>query len=417
MIKEHENTLKLKRHPVLIIEDKKENTVLLQALCSELDIDTRSAANGKEALELLEKNSFSVFIVDLMLPVMDGKTFIRELKKILPDSVILVQTALDSTEMIIEIMKMGVFDYILKPLDSELFHQTLLKALEYQYLKESEKNVLMNEGIKLRGQLEWLNYKETRRKTGVDSQEKNSIYNLKTSLSQGGGLGMMVSIIEMIQSGARLTENKYEIDKDLLDLLFENNHNSRQLLNGLDRVVGLMEENIPLTETNSLDLMEIVPSIAERLHPFFKKKDLKISLPQNKTNYKIFINLEKILTALEELLINAYKYSTSRSQISIFANISQGYFCISVKNEVAKEPYGGIPEEMEKLVIEPFFRLHPPVEDIISIEKFGLGLGLTVVDYIVRKHNGMFFIHNAIDHTGKQVSNCVLSELFLPLKI
>ena len=140
-------------------------------------------------------------------------------------------------------------------------------------------------------------------------------------------------------------------------------------------------------------------------------------MPSHKTQHTICVDLEKIYLAIEEILINAYKYSTNKSQINIFANVSKGYFCISVKNEVPKEPYGGIPQDMEKLVIEPFFRLHPPVEDVISIEKFGLGLGLTVVDYLVRKHNGLFFIHNAIDHTGNRVSNCVLSEIFLPMQI
>ncbi|MCK6381413.1 MAG: response regulator, partial [Leptospiraceae bacterium] len=391
--------------------------ILLQSLCKELGIETEAATNGKEALELLEKKFYSIYIVDLMMPVMDGKTFITELKKIHPDSVILVQTALDSPDTIIEIMKMGVFDYIVKPINADLFNQNILKALEYQYLKESEKNAIMNEGLKLRGQLEWLNYKETRLKTGEGSQDKNSIYNLKTSLSQGGGLGMMVSVIEMIQATATISDGAYHVDKEVMELLFENNNHSRQLLDGLDRITNLMEEKLEFTEIDSSELLEKLTPVVEDLKPYFQKKNLHVTLPISKTRHKLNINLEKILLVFEEVLINAYKYSTPKSQINIFCNSSQGYFCISVKNEVAKEPYGGVPESMEKLVIEPFFRIHPPLEDIISIEKFGLGLGLTVVDYLIRKHNGLFFIHDAIDHTGKQVSTCVLAEIFIPLKV
>ena len=62
-------------------------------------------------------------------------------------------------------------------------------------------------------------------------------------------------------------------------------------------------------------------------------------------------------------------------------------------NEVNEDPYGGIPEKYEKLVLEPFFRLLPPDESIGEVEKFSLGLGLTVVDNITRKHGGMFVIN------------------------
>ncbi len=78
------------------------------------------------------------------------------------------------------------------------------------------------------------------------------------------------------------------------------------------------------------------------------------------------------------------------------------------------QPYGGIPEEYEKLVLEPFFRIQPPDETIGDVEKFGLGLGLTVVDNVARKHGGIFLIHDVKDHMDGKVRNCVLADLLLP---
>ena len=49
---------------------------------------------------------------------------------------------------------------------------------------------------------------------------------------------------------------------------------------------------------------------------------------------------------------------------------------------------------MEKILLEPFFRNHPPVEELIQNNKFGLGLGLSAIDYIIQKHNGNFRIYN-----------------------
>ena len=159
------------------------------------------------------------------------------------------------------------------------------------------------------------------------------------------------------------------------------------------------------------------PQYLKEIVPFMNNKDISIAFPSIHSNCKIEIDLEKMRLVFEELLINAYKYSVRSSRIDIFAHVTGTYFCITFKNEIDEFSYGGIPPEKEKLVLEPFFRIHPPVEDILAVEKFSLGLGLTVVDFIINKHNGMFFIHNAVDHTGKRRTNCVLAEIFLPIKL
>lgn len=69
------------------------------------------------------------------MPVMDGRSFLVKLKEIYPNAIVLVQTAIDSNEKIIEIMKLGVFDYILKPIYPEIFLKILQKALNYYFLK------------------------------------------------------------------------------------------------------------------------------------------------------------------------------------------------------------------------------------------------------------------------------------------
>lgn len=409
--------IKIPRYPVLIVEDKKENQVLLQSICNQLGIATETAGNGQIALDLVRIRKFSIFIVDLMLPVMDGKTFIEELKIIDPHPIVIIQSALDATDTIIEVMRLGVFDYIVKPIDIDLFRHTMFKALEYKYLKDLEAELTLNESIKLRGQLEWLNYKETLRVTGKDSYQKNSIFNLTTSLSQGGGVGITISLLDMLKMDMVEQGDTYIVNKEILDTLFENNEYSRRVLFGLGSVVDLMEQQFQVTPYSANTLIKDFPAYFKEILPFMSAKEISVAFPSINTNYKIEIDLEKMKLVFEELLINAYKYSVRSSRIDIFAHVTGTYFCITFKNEIDEQSYGGIPPEKEKLVLEPFFRIHPPVEDILAVEKFSLGLGLTVVDFIINKHNGMFFIHNAVDHTGKRRTNCVLAEIFLPIKL
>ena len=95
--------------------------------------------------------------------------------------------------------------------------------------------------------------------------------------------------------------------------------------------------------------------------------------------------------------------------------MNHGYFWVNIKNDVTLKPYGGVPKEYEKLVLEPFYRIHPPDESISKIEKIGFGLGLAVVDYVAKKHGGIFIIHDVRDMTTEKERMCVLSEFLLPI--
>ncbi|WP_411822787.1 response regulator [Leptospira sp. 'Mane'] len=403
--------------PILIVEDLEENQMLLAGICSQMQVPFKIAGNGQEALDLCAKESFSVFLVDLMMPVMDGKTFIKLIKEKIPDSVILVQTALDGSEQIIEIMRMGVYDYIIKPLHMELFRQTLEQSLEYRYLKDIEKKLLLEESKELRDQLEWLNYKETSRKTSNNSVEMNSIFNLKTTLSQGSGFGSMTTIIDSIKS--MLTpaqDNYYKIDKDLFDLLLENNHHTKSMIRGLEHAVVQLDKKLELLQTQSSDIIQEIPGVITSLESHIHKKGLKTNLPIFKGDIALSADMPALKIILKELLLNAIKYAPPNSNIDIFVTLVEGYFCLSIKNKIVDDSYGNISSDIQKNLILPFFRIHPPVEEVHEDEPFSLGLGLTIVDYIANKHHGMFFIRNATDHTSEETSLCVLAELFLPIQ-
>lgn len=405
-------------YPILIVEDDPVNRALISRLCEKLQVESEAVENGRAALDLMKNSEtrYSVYIIDLMMPEMSGLELIPEIKRLDRDAVILVQTSVDDIETIIKVMRLGVFDYIIKPVDLMDFPRILSRATEYFILKEQEKKRTDQAAIQIRSQLDWLNYKESRRMISSESLEKNLIHNLKQSMSQGAGFGSTTTILELIKNQATTQGDFYLIKKDLMDLVFENNEISINLMEGLSSITDLLEEDSEIGAVNSSEIVQLIEPIVTDLKEYLEKRSIFVSLPDQPEIRRVHAALDRLSLVLEELIINAFKYSPSGARVDIYSYYSSGYFCIVVKNDAGKQgEIKGIPADYEKMVLEPFIRLHPPEESIARKEKFGLGLGLTVVDHIVKQHNGMFFIHNVNDHTGSEPRLCVQAEIFLPL--
>lgn len=409
------STVKLPKDPILIVEDTIEAQELLQELCDDLGVKSVIAENGKVALDKYGDQKFSLYISDLMMPEMDGKTYIKHLKKRDPAAVVIIQSGLDSASSIIDVMKYGVYDYIIKPIDPDLFQATIIKALEYKYLKESEEIQSLNAAKKLRSQIDWLNYKEQRHINAKDFAETKSIYNLKTSLAQGSGFGSIITLIDIMKMELEEKDGKYIIDKEIVDSLLKNNEYCRTQIEGINYVAYLMEKDFELEDSDATTLIKDFVESTQTTLDALKEKQMTITFPELRRNCKLRYNKKIMALLQEELILNALKYGSPGSKINLFTHIQEGYFWFSVKNVVPTKPYGGIDKKEEILVLEPFYRIHPPVEQFTNIEKLGFGLGLTVVDYVIKKHHGLFFIKNASDITTDVKQLCVVADLLLPV--
>lgn len=88
------------------------------------------AQNGKQALEQLEGEKVDLIITDIEMPIMNGLTFIsqvRDLEHNGPDREIIILTAYDDFEYAKTAIRYGVTEYVLKPIDSEELTKTLLQ--------------------------------------------------------------------------------------------------------------------------------------------------------------------------------------------------------------------------------------------------------------------------------------------------
>lgn len=146
---------KLSAH-ILIVDDE---PLQMKALCDTLldnGFSTTGFTSGKAALDEMRKRSFDLVLTDLMMPEMDGIALLREAREIDPNLVSIIMTGEGTISTAVEAMKVGAFDYILKPFRLSVIMPVLKRALSMRHLRIN--NAALEAGIRRRtGELEAAN--------------------------------------------------------------------------------------------------------------------------------------------------------------------------------------------------------------------------------------------------------------------
>ena len=116
---------------ILIIDDNNSVRSVLGEYLSEKGYEILEADSGKTGLEIIEKNLPDLVTVDLIMPEMDGHTFLAEIKKKYPDLPVIIVSGVQGIENAIKALHLGAWDYIEKPvIPFSLLLHTVEKNLE-----------------------------------------------------------------------------------------------------------------------------------------------------------------------------------------------------------------------------------------------------------------------------------------------
>jgi len=99
----------------LVVDDEESIRRLCMTVAQGLGFTCMEAANGEEALALLEEQPAHIVLTDLVMPQMSGLEFLEKIRKILPRAEVAVMTGHGSVETAVQAMKLGAYDYISKP--------------------------------------------------------------------------------------------------------------------------------------------------------------------------------------------------------------------------------------------------------------------------------------------------------------
>lgn len=125
----------MKKNRVLLVDDEQNFRNTLSMVLHQEGYEVDAAADGREALKCLPDEIYDFVITDLRMPGIDGMTLLEEVKRIHPDTLVVVMSAYGSTELAVEAVKRGAVDYIAKPFSSEELVLLLRKAVEREGLR------------------------------------------------------------------------------------------------------------------------------------------------------------------------------------------------------------------------------------------------------------------------------------------
>ena len=133
-----------KRGKILIVDDEPFNVDYLEQELEDLDYDTISAENGKEALDQVATEAPDLILLDIMMPDMDGFEVLEHLKadKNSRDIPVIIISALDDTNNMVRGIELGAEDYLPKPFNEVLLKARITTSLEKKWLRDQQKEHL-----------------------------------------------------------------------------------------------------------------------------------------------------------------------------------------------------------------------------------------------------------------------------------
>lgn len=120
------------KRKILIIDDEVNIGVLLSKFLSKNGFEVANAITGNSAMEVMAKNDFDLVLCDYRLDDTDGREILIKIKENYPKTGVIIITGYSDIKLAVELIKLGAYDYITKPLYPDEILNTINKALDTQ---------------------------------------------------------------------------------------------------------------------------------------------------------------------------------------------------------------------------------------------------------------------------------------------
>ena len=408
---------------ILIVDDKYENLFSLKTLLQLYAYETDTAASGEEALKKILKNEYSVIILDVQMPGMDGYEVaeaISGLNKTRDIPIIFLSAVNIDKRFIAKGYDSGGVDYITKPFDNDLL---LLKVRTFYRLYEQRKELKKVEDA-LRREI------EMRKRSQEEVEQINSLLEFKVE-ERTRDLTQLNKDLE--NRNAELAQYAYLashdlqeplrkiitfikiIDEKYLSNIPEAQQEMSRVITSSERMRNLINALLSYSKLSAdsyfapVNLNDVIKDALADLELAIKDKQALIQVATLPEVEAIAAQMRQLF---QNLLSNALKFSktTVQSQIKINSEPVNELSLDAVPVKTGKyvrihvsDNGIGLDESYIDKIFVIFQRLHG------RTQYEGTGIGLAIVKKIVEKHNGLIGVKS---HEGEGATFTIV----LPLK-
>lgn len=373
------------RHRILIVDDRPENLIAAEAALQGLGAMIVTAQSGEEALKRLLESDYSLVLLDVQMPGMDGyetARFIRARPRTSFVPIIFLTAHEGESKNILRAYELGAVDFMFKPFSPEILRakaQTLialqerteaLARLHVQHELELERQreqaaSLANETAaklqlaRLNEQLAEADHRKNEFLAILAHELRNPLAPLRALFDLANQTPDKPLSPRMIEIGDRQLTLLARLVDDLLDI-------SRITANKIE----LRPETLDLREVVDTAITTSKPRIADRRHtlvPVIPGAPIPVT-----------VDSLRIVQVISNLLNNAARYTQPNGRIEIACGIEDGRAFVSVRDNGI-----GIPPDLLPTIFDMFVQ-----ERVRSDGSGGLGLGLALAKHLVALHGG-----------------------------
>ncbi len=407
------------RPEILLLQPDPVRLEFLTGLLEENGLYVKGVTEVARALEAVAFEKPSLVITEILFPGVSGQEVLDAIRQQSADPLIIIYTSLPERRLGTDRRLGDVFEFIPDTGSAQEIVAHVKRALAFYAEKTVTLNVQADNQERLRNKLEWLIWKEKIKLADRISAEKTLINNIKHSLSQGMGLGGMTTMIDLLAMAAKREGNEVRLPADRFDQLVAGSESARNWFESLESVVHVFGTHFSASEQGSGFLMGVIDEALARIEQFRAIKEQEIRIGRI-CDLPVIADPKALGICVREMLTNAFKYSPPASQIDITTYRSSNKVSLVFVNDVL-ETEGrecGIPQTMENMVFEPFYRLDNTYDERFRAEELGMGIGLTVVQNAMTQCNGTAYIYEVLDHTSDATPRRrVAGELILEVSL
>ncbi len=356
----------VEKERVLVVDDEGSVREMVSKVITVIGHDVVSAGSGKEALELLKNEPFSIMITDIKMPEMDGFELMRAVRDQFPTIHIICMTAHGTSYTYTDVVGVGAMDYITKPFTIDEMRAKLNRVIREKNLitdltQKSKQLEQANEELKRLGQL---------KSTFISSVS----HELRTPLT------VIKEFISLILEGhvGALNEDQREYlgiaNKNIIRLtnLIETLLDFSRIESG--KGLKLRLEPVRLQEVVEDAMMTFSQQLEERRIAFENRLDPDIPL--------VLIDRNRLVEVFINLIGNGIKFTPPGGKITIDSRgltEKRDYLKIMVTDTGV----GISPEDLPK-VFDRFYQGGRTQTGVVT----GTGLGLAITKEIIERHRG-----------------------------